>query len=75
MSKVKEQMMQEKESEFVQELSYQEWLIELYDELSEEELNEMEQDYFKQSYFDKSRIITKTALNNPNYNPTYKTGA
>ena len=68
MSKVKEHYMQEQENEFELELSYQEWLIDNFQEPSEREINEMEEDFNKSSAV-KNRIITNRALNNTDYSP------
>ena len=69
MSRVKDQMEQEKQDEFELDLSYQEWLRDNLMEPSESEINEMEEDFLSKSSNRCNHIVSDVALNNTDYNP------
>ena len=68
--KVKDKYLQEKETEFELDLSYEEYLRENYSEPTGKELDEMEEDS-KKSSTGKNHIIVLQSLNNLDYNPKY----
>ena len=74
MSKVKEQMMQEQEEEFEEELSYQEYLRDNSTEPNSIEIMDMAREILRPTLFSKFYWYVN-AKNNTDYNPTITTGA